>query len=175
MIRPDLVRYDQTKGLTDFTSFADAATGLKVFHTAQDHIVKREKRRRIYHRCQYNTVAVFSWGETLKFTKSWIVCHLCISFHVCQYSGGCTISKCLLSRLYSECDYLFREFILQEMAKSTRNPSIENLNWIKGERRWRLVEPLSLSTNIPAFNSNTVFSSSIFDIALLVGSNGFPQ
>jgi len=23
------------------TSFADAATGLKVFHTAQDHIVKR--------------------------------------------------------------------------------------------------------------------------------------
>ena len=33
----------------------------------------------------------------------------------------------------------------------------------------------SISTNIPAFNSNTVFSSSIFDIAQLVGSNGFPQ
>ena len=102
-----------------------------MFHTAQDHIVKREKRRRIYHRCQYNTVAVFSWGETLEFTKSWIVCHLYISFHVCQYSGCCTISKCLLSRLYSECDYLFGEFILEEMAESTTNPGIECLNWIE--------------------------------------------
>ena len=47
--------------------------------------------------------------------------------------------------------------------------------WTPWFRRWGLVEPLSLSTNIPAFNSNTVFSSSIFDIAQLVGSNGFPQ
>ena len=41
------------------TSFAEAAIGLKVFHTAQDHIVKREKRARMYHLCQW-TVTVFA-------------------------------------------------------------------------------------------------------------------
>ena len=34
------------------TSFAEAAIGLKVFHMEQDHIVKRENRARMYHRCQ---------------------------------------------------------------------------------------------------------------------------
>ena len=50
---PHKVNCEMVPSVQPYTCLADEAHGPKVFHIAQDHMVKTENRSKMYHLCQY--------------------------------------------------------------------------------------------------------------------------